>query len=84
MFSMLALVFLVLCGKVSDIHSADFLSLMSTIANVVAGAGGALCSLRPCFNDEYIPRYAPRVNACRFAMMTIGLALTAKVANKED
>lgn len=83
MFSRLVSDVLVLCTNVPDSYSIEFISLMSTIANVAIGAGGVLREPPLYFLDKNVLRNVLRLDVCRFAMMPVGQALTAKVDNEK-
>lgn len=73
---------MVFYAKAPNVCLADFVSLMSTVANFTVGAGGVRRYPPSCFVDEYISRYVPHLDARRFVMKTVGQALTVRVGDE--
>lgn len=71
-----------LCAILSVLCSVDFISVMSAVANLLAGLGGIRQYPPPYPVDEYISPFVPTLDAPRFAMMPVGPAPTVKVGNE--
>lgn len=75
--------FIILSANVSDVRSAESVSVMISVANVAVQAGGLLRHPPLFLVDKHISQYFPRLSACRFPIMPVYHTLAVTVDNKE-